>query len=129
MCVTQARPSGQSSTWRDHAKTFRRTVLDLMRAQDAGIGPTLAAKPVAERDDVMVGVVTLRQWMIAIGLWRSSRRRVPSPYGSFRMLLTRLSPTTRLIGPGDGVPRPVPQWLMTPTTIASARAFGKDGRP
>ena len=65
---------------RRHGATFRRTVLTLVREQYADFGPTLAVEKLAARDGLRLGVETLRQWMIADGLWIDRRHRLPSPH-------------------------------------------------
>ena len=39
-------------------------------------GPTLAAEYLAERDRIPVSKETLRQWLMAAGIWKARRRRV-----------------------------------------------------
>jgi len=39
-------------------------------------GPTLAAEYLAKRDGITVSKETLRQWLIAAGVWKARRRRV-----------------------------------------------------
>ena len=63
-----------------HGETFRRTVLALVREHYADFGPTLASEKLAARHGLRVGVETLRQWMIADGLWVDRRHRLPSPH-------------------------------------------------
>ena len=53
----------------------RREVLDLVRKRYADFGPTLACEKLVEEHDCRVSVETLRQWMMAEGLWRSKSRR------------------------------------------------------
>ena len=65
---------------RRHGETFRRTALTLIRDRYIDFGPTLAAEKLAERHGLKVGVETLRQWMIADGLWIDRRHRLPSPH-------------------------------------------------
>jgi hypothetical protein len=54
--------------------------MDLVREHYADFGPTLAAEKLAERHNLRLGVETLRQWMIAEGLWIDRRHRLPSPH-------------------------------------------------
>jgi hypothetical protein len=61
-------------------ETFRRTVLALMREHYSDFGPTLAAEKLAARHGLCVGVETLRQWMMADGLWKDRRHRLPSTH-------------------------------------------------
>lgn len=65
---------------RKHGDIFRRTVLDLIREHYVDFGPTLAVEKLAERHSLHVGVETLRQWMIAAGLWIDRRHRLPWPH-------------------------------------------------
>jgi len=74
-----SRKRGRPSNHRRGA-TFRRTVLALVREQYADFGPTLAAEKLAERHELRLGVETLRQWMMAEGLWIDRRHRLPSPH-------------------------------------------------
>jgi hypothetical protein len=67
-----------------YGATFRRTVLTLVPEQYADFGPTLATEELAERHGLHRGVETLRQWMIADGLWIDQRHRLPSPHPSWR---------------------------------------------
>ena len=74
-----SRKRGRPSNHR-HGATFRRTVLTLVRDQYADFGPTLAVEKLAARRGLRLGVETLRQWMIAAGLWIDRRHRLPSPH-------------------------------------------------
>ncbi|MBV8455871.1 MAG: ISNCY family transposase, partial [Acetobacteraceae bacterium] len=65
---------------RRHGAGFRRAVMDLVREHYADFGPTLAAEKLGERHGLRLGVETLRQWMIADGLWIDRRHRLPSPH-------------------------------------------------
>ncbi len=53
----------------------RREVLDLVRERYADFGPTLACEKLVEEHGWRVSAETLRQWMMAEGLWRSKARR------------------------------------------------------
>lgn len=66
---------------RAHGLYFRKTVLELIREHYADFGPTFAAEKLRERHGLPVGVETLRQWMVADGLWvkRQDRRKVHQP--------------------------------------------------
>lgn len=59
--------------------TERRRILALVRRRplDERFGPTLAAEHLASEDGVTVHHDTLRRWMLAAGLWSSTRRRAP----------------------------------------------------
>ena len=74
-----SRKRGRASN-RRHGETFRRTVLALVREHYPDFGPTLAAEKLAERHGLRLGVETLRQWMMADGLWIDRRHRLPSPH-------------------------------------------------
>jgi len=65
----------------NHAKPMRlrRRILALVRKKYGGepgerFGPTLAAEHLQQDDGMVVGVETLRQWMLAEGLWSRERR-------------------------------------------------------
>jgi transposase len=65
----------------NHAKPkrLRRRVLVLIRRKYGGepgerFGPTLAAEHLEEDDGIVMGVETLRQWMLEEGLWSRERR-------------------------------------------------------
>ncbi len=51
-----------------------------MREHYPDFGPTLAAEKLTARHGLRLGVETLRQWMIADGLWVDRRHRLPSPH-------------------------------------------------
>jgi hypothetical protein len=53
----------------------RRSVLALYRKKYLGFGPTLAAEKLAEHERLEVAVRTLREWLLAEGLWTRKRRR------------------------------------------------------
>jgi hypothetical protein len=74
-----SRKRGRPSN-RRHGESFRRTVVGLVRERYADFGPTLAAEKLAETHGLRVGVETLRQWMMADGLWADRRHRLPSPH-------------------------------------------------
>ena len=54
---------------------LRGLALSLVRAHYADFGPTLAAEMLAERHGCVVSHETLRQWMMADGLWTARQRR------------------------------------------------------
>lgn len=61
-------------------KKFRDRALRLVRQKYSGevgerFGPTLAAEHLASEDGLEVGTETLRQWMLAEGLWSRERKR------------------------------------------------------
>lgn len=53
----------------------RRKALACLRRDYRDFGPTLAAEKLAERDGLTVSRETVRQWMMAAGLWQGRRRR------------------------------------------------------
>ena len=57
------------------ADAVRQEILGIVRGNYADFGPTLACEKLAERHGHAVSVETLRQWMIAEGLWQAKRRR------------------------------------------------------
>ena len=59
-----------------HDPTLRDRVLRAYRRQYVGFGPTFAAEKRADAG-LVVGVETLRQWLVADGLWERHRRRDP----------------------------------------------------
>ena len=68
------RNAGQPSN-HAHDPKFRNKVLQLVRKKYAGpvgerFGPTLASEHLDSEDGLKVNVETLRQWMLAAGLWR-----------------------------------------------------------
>ena len=72
---SRGRPSN-----RQHGRTFRSTVLALVREHYPDFGPTFAAEKLLERHGLRLGVETLRRWMIVDGLWIDRRHRLPSPH-------------------------------------------------
>jgi hypothetical protein len=74
-----SRKRGRPSN-RRRGETFQRSVLALVREHYPDFGPTLAVEKLAERHGLCLGVETLRQWMIADGLWIDRRHKVPSPH-------------------------------------------------
>jgi hypothetical protein len=64
------------------AQSYRDQVLDIVRAQYAGFGPTLAHEKLVEQHGGLAPALeTLRVWMAAAGLWRTrkERRKRPQP--------------------------------------------------
>src|ERR1700722_9970895 len=74
-----SRKRGRPSN-RKRGEAFQRTVLALVREHYPDFGPTLAVEKLAARHGLRLGVETLRQWMIADGLWIDRRHRLPSPH-------------------------------------------------
>ena len=60
---------------RRYPAVVRTEVLALIKANYADFGPTLAAEKLAERHGLRLGVETLRQWMLADGLWKDRKQR------------------------------------------------------
>ena len=58
----------------------RTLALSIVRDRYADFGPTLAAEKLTEHHGCSVSRETLRSWMIADGLWRDRRHRLPSPH-------------------------------------------------
>jgi len=56
-------------------QAVKKQALSLYRKKYPGFGPTLAAEKLAELDQVKVAVRTLREWLLAEGLWTRQRRR------------------------------------------------------
>jgi Winged helix-turn helix len=78
-----SRKRGRPSN-RKRGETFQRTVLALVREHYPDFGPTLAVEKLAGRHGLHVGVETLRQWMMADGLWVDRRHRLPSRHQPHR---------------------------------------------
>src|ERR1700688_801519 len=74
-----SRKRGRPSN-RQHGETFRHTVLALVRQHYPDFGPTFAAEKLAACQGLRLGVETLRQWMMAEGLWIDRRHRQASPH-------------------------------------------------
>ena len=56
-------------------EAVRQSAVKLYRQKYADFGPTLASEKLAEQDKVFVAVRTLREWLLAEGLWRRARER------------------------------------------------------
>lgn len=74
-----SRRRGQRSN-RAFGEDFKEKAISLIRARYADFGPTLAAEKLLERHDIHVSVETVRQWMIAAGLWADRQARLQRPY-------------------------------------------------
>jgi hypothetical protein len=74
-----SRKRGRPSN-RKRGEAFQRTVLALVREHYPDFGPTFAVQKLAARHGLRLGVETLRQWMIADGLWIDRRHKPPSPH-------------------------------------------------
>lgn len=66
---------GQPSNHR-HTPTFRRQVLKVYRQRYRDFGPTLATEKLAA-EGLVVGIETLRRWLLDEGLWERRRQRDP----------------------------------------------------
>jgi hypothetical protein len=54
---------------------LRERVLALYRERYADFGPTLAVEYLAAEQQIVLGVETLRRWLLAAGLWQAKRKR------------------------------------------------------
>lgn len=54
---------------------LRERVLELYRGRYVDFGPTLAVEYLATEQRIVLGVETLRRWLIAAGLWQAKRKR------------------------------------------------------
>ena len=54
----------------------RTTALAIIRERYWDFGPTLAAEKLGELHGIVLGRETLRQWMIAAGLWLDRKQRL-----------------------------------------------------
>ncbi len=59
---------------------LRLRILNLIHEYYSDFGPTLAREKLIERHDLKIGLETLRQWMIADGLWVPHFKRKPRVY-------------------------------------------------
>jgi len=59
---------------RRHEESRREKILNLCRKKYEGFGPTLAQEKLEELDKLHVNRETLRQWMLAEGLWELQRK-------------------------------------------------------
>jgi hypothetical protein len=71
MSKRRGRPSN-----RRKPATLRAQTLAIIRECYWDFGPTLAAEKLAERHGIVVGRETVRQWMIADGLWLDRKQRL-----------------------------------------------------
>lgn len=65
---------GHSSN-RQYPDYFREYVIEIIRSRYADFGPTLAAEKLIECHDITLAVETIRNWMLADGLWVSRRQQ------------------------------------------------------
>jgi hypothetical protein len=70
-----SRRRGQPSN-RSYPRGLRTEVVDIIRARYADFGPTLAGEKLAELHGIHLGHETIRQWMMAAGLWKDRRQRM-----------------------------------------------------
>ena len=57
------------------AKAYQEHVVGLVRERYADFGPTFAQEKLEEYHDIRVATETLRQWMIAAGIWKTRAER------------------------------------------------------
>ena len=69
-----SRRRGRSSN-RCLAESMRTKVLDLIRKHYHDFGPTFAREKLTENHDLKLSVETLRQWMMAEGIWQPKQRK------------------------------------------------------
>lgn len=74
-----SRKRGRPSN-RRHSDTLRERIIAIAREHYADFGPTLAREYLIERHGIKIACETLRQLMIAAGLWRDREARRPRPY-------------------------------------------------
>jgi hypothetical protein len=72
---SRGRPSN-----RRYPDVFHAEVLNIIRAQYADFSPTFACEKLTEQHNLVLSVETLRQWMIADGLWVPHSQRHPRVY-------------------------------------------------
>ncbi len=69
-----SRKRGRASNRRFHP-SVQMTAVSLVREHYVDFGPTFAAEKLAERHGLHVGRETLRNWMMAAGLWLDRKQR------------------------------------------------------
>ncbi|MBB3877089.1 transposase, partial [Sphingomonas aquatilis] len=74
-----SRKRGRPSN-RRFSDAFRDQVVGIVRERYADFGPTLAREYLAERHGIRISCETLRQMMMAAGLWKDRAARRPRPY-------------------------------------------------
>src|SRR4030088_335939 len=67
----RGRPSNRCYPW-----SLRTEVVEIIRECYADFGPTLAGEKLAELHGIHLGRETIRQWMMAAGLWKDRRQRL-----------------------------------------------------
>ncbi len=73
--AARGRPSN-----RRYSEHFRIEILKLIREHYSDFSPTFALEKLTERHNLSVSKETLRQWMIADGLWLPHSQRKPRVY-------------------------------------------------
>jgi hypothetical protein len=61
---------------RSYPMALRMEVIAIIRERYADFGPTLAGEKLAELHGIHLGRETIRQWMMAAGLWKDRRQRM-----------------------------------------------------
>ena len=74
-----SRKRGRPSN-RRYSDAMREQIIAILREHYADFGPTLAREYLIERHGITVACETLRQIMIAAGLWKDRDARRPRPY-------------------------------------------------
>jgi hypothetical protein len=69
-----SRRRGQPSN-RSYPAALRAEAVGLIRERYCDFGPTLAAEKLSEMHGIHLGRETIRQWMMAAGLWKDRRQR------------------------------------------------------
>ena len=67
----RGRPSNRS-----YPTALRSEVIGIIRERYADFGPTLAGEKLAELHGIDLARETIRQWMMAAGLWKDRRQRM-----------------------------------------------------
>ena len=61
---------------RSYPAALRSEVIGLIRERYSDFGPTLAGEKLAELHGIYLGRETIRQWMMAAGIWKDRRQRL-----------------------------------------------------
>ena len=61
---------------RSYPAALRSEVIGLIRERYSDFGPTLAGEKLAELHGIYLGRETIRQWMMAAGIWKDRRQRM-----------------------------------------------------
>ena len=70
-----SRRRGEPSN-RAYPAVLRTEVIGIIRERYADFGPTLAGEKLAELHGIYLGRETIRQWMMAAGLWKDREQRI-----------------------------------------------------